>query len=215
MRQWIMVFAPLILIAFMWAVFVNFSSYFGIQKGYFFSFIIYWLMWCILLPAYVLKGFKNLFMLFKKAVPRFGDKPDITLFLISWPVVISLIFAFIPQVHLISIPVILFSVLLGCINGFCEEILWRGVYVSLFPGKIWLGYLYPALFFALWHICPISVTVTRYAGGIYSFLFISLLFGLSWGFFARKTGSILWSSVMHAACDSLGLGALIYISWFS
>ncbi|MFI5143983.1 MAG: CPBP family intramembrane glutamic endopeptidase [Ignavibacteria bacterium] len=213
-RHWVMILAPVILIIFMWTLFVNLTQYFGLQEGYLFAFIIYWLLWCILLPAYALKGFKNVFSLFKKAVPRFGDKPDITLFLISWPVVVSLIFAFLPRLNNITIPVVLYSVLLGLVNGFCEEILWRGVYLTLFPRKTWLGYIYPAVLFALWHICPISVTVTRFAGGIYSFLIISFLFGLSWGFYTRKTGSILWSSIMHAVCDTLGLGAILYIGWF-
>ncbi len=213
-RQWAVIILPVILIIFMWTLFVNLTAYFGLQTGYLFSFVIYWVLWCFLVPAYILKGFKNVFLLFKRTEHRFGDKPDITLFLISWPVVLSLIFAFLPQFKMLSIPTILLSISLGFMNGFAEEILWRGVYISIFPGNRWLSQIYPSVFFALWHICPISVTVSRYAGGIYSFIIVSLLFGLSWSYYSRKTGSIRWNSIMHSLTDILGLGGLLYASWF-
>ena len=177
-------------------------------------FAIYWFLWCFLVPAYILKSFKSVFSLFKSVKPRFGDKPDITLFLICWPVIISLIFAFIPRFQNIMLYTLLFSVLLGFFNGFAEEILWRGVYNTIFPGKIWMGYIYPSIFFTLWHVCPISVMASRYEGGITLFLVVSLLVGLSWGYYTRKTGSIRWGAIMHSIFDTLGLAGLMYASWF-
>ena len=213
-RQWAMIIGPVILIIFMWTVFINLTGYFGLQKGYLYSFIIYWVLWCLVFPVIMLKGFKNVFALFKSVKPRFGEKADLTLFLLTWPIVICLIFAFIPQYHHLTVPTILLSIILGLVNGFSEEILWRGVYVNLFPGNTFLSHIYPSIFFALWHICPISVVATRYSGGIYSFLGVSFLLGLSWGYYARKTGSIRWSVITHAVFDILGLGGLFYAIWF-
>jgi membrane protease YdiL (CAAX protease family) len=198
----------------MWTAFVNLTQLFGMQLGYLFSFIIYWILWCFLFPLFSLKSFKALFSLFKSVKPRFGNKPDITLFLISWPVAVALIFAFVPRLHNLTISILIVSVLIGFVNGFAEEILWRGVYITLFPNNIWFKYIYPSVFFTLWHLCPISVVPSKYAGGIYSFLLAALLYGLSWGYYARKTGSIRWSSIMHSINDSLGLSGFLYSSWF-
>lgn len=214
LRQWSMIATPILLIISMWTIFINFSLYFGLQKGYLFSFIIYWVFWCFLIPLFSLKGLKPLIGLFKASIPRFGDRPDLTLSLLLWPIIITIFFGFIPQLGKLSFSILIVSILLGFVNGFTEEILWRGVYVAMFPDNVWLNYIYPSVTFALWHICPISVIVTRFAGGIYSYLFAALLFGLSWGFYARKTGSIRWCAISHAIRDSLGIGGLIYVGWF-
>jgi membrane protease YdiL (CAAX protease family) len=41
--------------------------------------------------------------------------------------------------------------------GITEEVLWRGVYVTLFADNVWLNTIYPSLAFGLWHLCPLSV----------------------------------------------------------
>lgn len=209
-----MIAAPLLITLIMWTVFINFSVYFGLLKGYLFSFIAYWLLCCFLLSLYALKGFRHLASLFYSVTPRFGDKPDLMITVISWPLILVLLYSFIPQLDKLTFPVVIMSVLLGFINGVSEEILWRGVYVRLFPDNIWLNQIYPSIGFAVWHICPIAVVATRYSGGIYSFIILSLLLGLSWGYYARKTGSVRWCSIMHVIFDSLGVGGLLYITWF-
>ena len=39
---------------------------------------------------------------------------------------------------------ILLAIPLAAINGICEELLWRGLYVRLYPGSPWLGVIVPA-----------------------------------------------------------------------
>ena len=209
-----MLAAPLMITILMWMVFVNLTSYFGLLKGYLISFIAYWLICCFLLSLYALGGIKSLVSLFRSVGPRFGDKPDLTLSLISWPLVIVVFYSFIPQLKLLTFPVVVLSIGLGFVNGLAEEILWRGVYIRLFKGNVWLNHIYPSFGFAIWHICPISVIATRFSGGIYSFLIVSLLIGLSWGYYARKTDSVRWCTIMHVAFDSLGMGGLLYAGWF-
>jgi len=79
-------------------------------------------------------------------------------------------------------------------NGVLEEILWRGVYIKLFPdNKVW-GVLWPSLWFGIWHLAPGSVSVvfspwTLMAGAI--------VFGLSWSMLAMRTKTIRWSIISH------------------
>jgi membrane protease YdiL (CAAX protease family) len=39
------------------------------------------------------------------------------------------------------------SILLGVVVGVTEELLWRGVYVRLFPDNLWLNTIYPSVMF--------------------------------------------------------------------
>jgi membrane protease YdiL (CAAX protease family) len=49
-------------------------------------------------------------------------------------------------------------VLMAFLNGILEEVLWRGVYIELFPNKLLWGNIWPTVWFALWHYAPGSVS---------------------------------------------------------
>jgi membrane protease YdiL (CAAX protease family) len=79
-------------------------------------------------------------------------------------------------------------------NGFFEEILWRGVYMELFPQKNFWRIVWPSLWFALWHYAPGSISTNNQL--------ITLIIGAGFlGFYnswvAKKTGTIWWSMVIH------------------
>lgn len=83
--------------------------------------------------------------------------------------------------------------------------------MAAFPKGIWLGYLYPALGFAAWHLTPLSVRPSAMPGGAGGFAAGALFLGLCWGWVAWRTGSIRWTVVSHVLTDFLGLGALVYL----
>jgi hypothetical protein len=103
------------------------------------------------------------------------------------------------------------SALIALVNATLEELLWRGAYVRAFPKRIWLGYLYPALGFALWHLAPLSVRPSAMPGGAASFVAGAFILSLCWGWIAWWTGSIRWTVVSHILLDLSGLGALVYL----
>lgn len=113
----------------------------------------------------------------------------------------------------VGIVVLFLSVLIGIVIGITEEVLWRGVYIRLFPNNTWMNMIYPSLMFGIWHISPQSVKTSTMPGGIFSFIFYALLLGLAYAYCARKTGTIRWVTVSHVIHDSLGLGALAYAAW--
>ena len=101
-------------------------------------------------------------------------------------------------------PQIIFILIMTSLgNGFFEELLWRGVYLELFPQSILWGMIWPTVWFALWHYAPGSVAPGRNPWGL---VIGSGLMGLYLSFLARRTGTIWWTIVMHT------LGGLIMIA---
>ena len=208
-----MLVMPVALTLSMLAVFKGLVGWLGFPLGYLAAFLIYWIGWCLLLPMLVLNGPRGVLDLFREAGPRFGKPAWKALVLLWWPVVLAILFRFIPEFSQANTLIILVSIALGIVIGITEEILWRGVYIKLFPDNVWLGYIYPAAGFAAWHIAPQSVSQNPSPGGALSFVLAALLLGLSWGYYAWKTKSIRWCTIAHAVNDSFGLGALVYAVW--
>jgi hypothetical protein len=90
--------------------------------------------------------------------------------------------------------------------GCCEEILWRGLYVRLFPRNIWMGILYPSLGFALWHFAP---QVIFPAENVIGFVVSTFFLALPYGFIAYKTGSAKWTAVSHSLSGILALSGYL------
>lgn len=133
--------------------------------------------------------------------------------LFGFPLGYLMAFVFIPKFADAYIPIIAVSILIGMVIGVTEELLWRGGYVRLFPEDIWLNTVYPSVMFGLWHIAPQSVQTSTLPGGAASFVLYALVLGLSYAYYARKTGSIRWCTVLYCIHDALGLGAFVYSAW--
>lgn len=97
---------------------------------------------------------------------------------------------------------ILVAIPAASINGICEELLWRGLYVSVFPDNIWLAILYPAIGFALWHLAPMQIFSD---GNKITFVLSTFFLGLAYGWIAYKTGSAKWTAISHSLNGILAL----------
>ena len=208
-RQWAALAGPTVLIAIMLWAFRKGHGRFGFPLGYLLAFGLYWIGWCLIFPAFLLGGWRALVDLFQP-VAAFGALSWVTHLLLWWPIVFPLLFMFLPRLRKANWAILLASLALGIVIGVTEEILWRGVYLRLFPGNIWLGLLYPSLLFGLWHICPLSVLANKLPGGAASFVIYAVLLGLTYGLAAQRTGSIYWPTVAHVIHDTLGLGGFTY-----
>jgi membrane protease YdiL (CAAX protease family) len=78
-------------------------------------------------------------------------------------------------------------------NGFFEEVLWRGVYLKLFPKSIFYGVLWPSIWFAVWHYVPGSLFDGKVAG----LMIGSGAMGLYLVYLTRKTNTLWWSILVH------------------
>ncbi len=61
--------------------------------------------------------------------------------------------------------IVVLSAALAVVNGSLQEVLWRGTYLTMFPGQLWLAVLYPTTGFALWHFAPQSIFPYTGPGG--------------------------------------------------
>jgi membrane protease YdiL (CAAX protease family) len=212
-RQRIALAVPPVLVLTMVPTYRGLIRRLGWPGGYLAGFVVYWGGWCIAVPAYLLGGPGALLDLFREGKVgrrKLGWKTYLAL----WgPVAFPLGFVFVPGVRKAGAPVLAVSGLLGVVIAVTEEVLWRGVYVRLFPGRVWLNTVYPSAGFALWHVAPQMVRPNSLPGGAFSFVTYALLLGLGYAYYARKTGSIRWTTVAHAVHDALGLGGRVYAPW--
>lgn len=84
-----------------------------------------------------------------------------------------------------------------------EELLWRGVFVSLWPDDWRLGLVWPTFGFAAWHLAP--QVIHPAAMGTVPYVLASGVLGLCWGWVAWRTGSLRWSWLSHVITDSSGI----------
>jgi membrane protease YdiL (CAAX protease family) len=201
---------PPVLIGSTWAAFRWFAHLWGARPGYFAGFLFYWCVWCLALPLALLGRARVRALLRPPPIPLRRQGPVIALSLVV-PVVLVYAYEF-PRVIGMATPIVLAgSAAIALVNGALEELLWRGAFVEVFPNDRLLGYVYPSVAFALWHVAPQSIFANPAPGGRASLVAVSLVLGLLWGNVARRTGSIRWTSVAHILFDFSGLGARLYV----
>lgn len=195
----------------MYLVFTSFVTWFEFEVGYLLAFALYWIGWCLLLPG-LLIGPRRLLGLFREGSPRLGSRPRVTLALLLWPLPMAFAFAFLPRVGEVGATVLLASLVVGVIIGVTEEILWRGMYVELFPDDRLFGYVYPAVWFGLWHFAPQAVATVGFPGAPYTFVLYATVLGFSYGYYTGETGSIRWATVSHVLQDTMGLAGGTFLA---
>ena len=200
---------PPVLTVSMYGVFQVAVRRLGMPRGWLLGFVPYWLGWCVALPLALLGGPRGVRDLFRPV--RTVDPPGRKEFvLLAWPLAFPLFFRFLPGVRQAGARTLLASGALGLVIGVTEEALWRGVYGRVFPDSVALGYLYPSIAFGLWHIAPQSVATNQAPGGAVSFVVYSVLLGLSYGYYARRRGSICEVTIAHCIHDALGLSGAMF-----
>lgn len=178
----------------------------GDQWGYVAGFGAYWATCAGLSVA--LLGRSRVRHLFRDAHSRVGRPVALGLALLAWPAVGAITTRFIPEIGSAT-PAMLGTILgVAVANAFLEEILWRGVYITLWPRNLWLGWLWPAIGFAAWHFAPQVIHPSSMGAGV--FAAASLLLGLSWGWVAFRTGTLRLVSISHVLTDGSGIRSALY-----
>jgi uncharacterized protein len=201
---------PWVLLGTTYVAYQAFVSLWGPRLGYLAGFVFYWVIWGLLLPLWIL-GWQGIRDLFRDTRPRLGRPAWLGAVLLFLPIAGAASTVFIVKLPQASLPVILGSAALALVNGTLEEVLWRGAYIRVFPGKLFAGYIYPTIEFAIWHLAPQAIHPITMPGGVPAFIAGALFVGACWGWVAWRSDSILWPVVSHVLTDFLGLGATLYL----
>jgi membrane protease YdiL (CAAX protease family) len=184
--------APLLVIATTYPVFQWLADVFHDQwrVGWYLGLASYWLVWGAVFPLQLL-GKDELWKLVR---PRKLTRT--VLILVAVPLLLAAIYKFSTGMRYDApnsfILMLLLSSALG--NGIFEELLWRGVYLHLFPQNVFAGVIWPTIWFALWHYVPGSVAPD---GNVVTLMIGALMFGFYLAYVARKTATIWWGIVAH------------------
>jgi membrane protease YdiL (CAAX protease family) len=180
------------------------ARWLGREAGYLLGFAFYWVFWCLIVPLLVLRweGFRTLLT---DRVPLTSRANWLAAALL---VVITLVTLVMYGRDFLSAPFVLILVALplATVNGICEELLWRGVYVRTYPGNFWLAILFPAAAFALWHLVSQSIFPAENRLG---FVLSTFLLGLAYGWIAYRTGSARWPAISHSLNGVLALSGML------
>jgi len=195
---------PIVLILSTMLVFRSSTIWFGKEQGYLLGFLFYWIVWCLVVPLLVL-GKDNFLLLLVDKTPLLSG-PN-WLAAVLW-VFITLVSLAMYGKKFLQAPLtlILVAIPVATINGICEELLWRGLYVRAFPDNAWLAILFPAMGFALWHLVPLQVFSDS---NKFAFVLSTFFLGLAYGFIAYKTGSAKWTAISHSLSGIVALGGMI------
>jgi len=174
------------------------------KAGYLLGFGVYWLFWCLFIPRMML-GKTEFAAILHNHVPLFSRANWLAATL--W-LVVTLVAVIMYAGVFIRAPLalILLAIPLATANGFCEEILWRGLYVRLFPHNPWVSILYPSAGFALWHFAP---QVIFPAENAIAFVISTFFLALPYGFIAWRTGSAKWTAIFHSVSGILALSGYL------
>lgn len=195
---------PLLLLPVMAGVFALSARLLGAEAGYLLGFGFYWLVWCLLIPRWLL-GKEEFNLILRDRVPLFS-RPNWMAAALWMAVTLIAVLMYAGEFVRAPLALILLAVPLATINGFCEEILWRGLYVRLFPHNVWLAILYPSVGFALWHLAP---QVVFPAENVIGFVLSTFFLALPYGCIAYRTGSAKWTAFSHSISGILALSGYL------
>jgi membrane protease YdiL (CAAX protease family) len=200
---------PLLMLISMIPAFQFFVQILRVKSGYFVSFFSYWLFWCLAVPFWILDK-ERIRSLFAFNLSVFSEHKITNVFCLTMPLVLGYSYAFPKAIPNATPVIVLLSFLLALVNATAEEILWRGVYIKLFPEKKLISIFYSSLGFAIWHLAPLTIFPNKAPGGEYSFIATAFIVGLLYAITARNTRSIAFTILSHVLFDFSGLGARVY-----
>ncbi len=175
---------------------------FGQRRGYQAGFAAYWAAcWLV---AITVAGPARLFRTFDAGRRPLPAPRALALAALAGPPLGALITEFLPQARRVGGAAIGASIFIGTTNALAEEAFWRALPVAVFPDDRARGWLWPAGWFAVWHLVPLAA-----AGAgprrVAEVLAGAALIGAGYGWIAVRTGSVTPVLVPHAIADASGV----------
>jgi uncharacterized protein len=175
----------------------------GNKEGYFIGFVFYW-MWCLVIPL-IFIGRKEIKLLYSLRFLQMRKRKWLAAFFLFLPLMFGYRFAFPKAIAAAGSTIIILSFFLALVNGFLEELLWRGTFIKIFQDNKFICIFYAGTNFGIWHIVPLSFSATIAPGGMIPFIAFAVILGWLYGWVAWSNKSIFWVTVSHLLLDFSGL----------
>lgn len=175
---------------------------FGRRRGYQAGFAVYWATcWA---AAAAIAGFRPLAEAFAAGRRPLPAPLPVAVAALAGPPVAAVLTEFLPHVRRTGAGTIAASAVIGVTNALAEEAFWRALPVVVFPQEKIRGWLWPAAWFAGWHLVPLVATGT---GGRRAVEVVAgaALIGVAFGWIASTTGSVAGVLVPHTVTDASGI----------
>ncbi len=197
-KQKIAILLSPILFVVMFVVYQGFAALLGSDLGWYAGFAIYWPLFCVAIPLFLVGS--------GEIVRRYSILKINTKYLLVYlfPVFMTLIGGLFMNTAERDLVGLLIWLGMSFGNGVFEEILWRGVYPTLFPDSKLFGFAWPAIWFSIWHFAPGSLSQNFQPIVLVSG---ALMLGVFFGWGAFKTKSLFWASIGHT------FSGLIQVIW--
>ena len=174
-------------------IFQLFNILIGGLKGYLFAFIIYWLI-CIIAAVLIIKGKCKFTELYKVPVTNIKISYLISICIAFIPVIATFSVSFLKAYHSLTSVILVLLVGAAIINGFVEELFWRGAYFAIFNRRIGLAFVYPTVFFVVWHISLYFYAGIKYQGGLFPLVGGAAIMGTIWAWSVWKQKTLLFTT---------------------
>jgi Type II CAAX prenyl endopeptidase Rce1-like len=156
-RRVVVLLTPVAVPVSMAAVFAALSRRLPPRTAYNAGFAVYWVGWCTAVPLVVLGPRRALRVLSSGRRPT---KPEAAALL--FPVLGAVATELVPRRRLIDRRVLASMVVPAALNATSEELLWRGMFLEVFPDDPVQGAIWPLAGFSLWHLAPQIVLPSRH-----------------------------------------------------
>jgi hypothetical protein len=197
-RRLVVLLTPAAVPVSMAAVFAALGRRLPPRTAYNAGFAIYWAGWCIGLPVYVLGPRQALRVLFSGRRPAAGDAAALLL-----PVLGAAATELVPARRLVDRRVLATMIGTATVNATAEELLWRGMFLEVFPDDPVRGALWPLAGFSLWHLAPQIVLPSRH--GRAGFVLGAALVGAASARASWRSRGLRWVLLPHIATDACGV----------
>lgn len=213
-KQFVLVCSPPILCSSMLFLMPFLTDRIGKTSGFIMGFCMYWFVFCLPISLYSANGIGELKKMYAQK-PNGPTAKRLLYYLLALIPCIGTFFAVFQKIAFLAGPwVIGLAFLFALINGWIEELFWRGCFNQSFKNNIVLAYIYPTIFFGIWHVGVYFAKGMEYQGGFASLVGGSFLMGLLWGGVAYKTKSIQVVTAAHILTNFFAFTGLIYQNWF-
>lgn len=205
--------APIICIA-MFLLMPFLTDVLGKTTGYITGSCIYWLAFCLPFSSYSCNGLSRLKEIYSQKANIKKTERNLLYVLAFIPCIATFFVVFINIADQTGILLLVIALLYAFINGTFEEMFWRGAFNKVFNSNIILAYIYPTVFFGVWHIALYFAKGIVYQGGFIPLVGGSFFMGLLWGWVAYKTKSIKVVTMAHIITNFFAFTGLIAENWF-